>query len=139
VNPRQCILFFWPELERQVRLDGQVTGLAPEPADEFFATRPPGSRLAAASSHQRQPIVSQEELSAARSQSKPGVRMERFPLPVVAGSGKPPPRLFPSYAGAGSLDDNPVDAVRFARPGRAAWGAMASEAHCSAEAGERSE
>ena len=62
VNPRASILFFWPELERQVRLDGLVKRLAPELADEYFATRPPGSRLAAASSHQSQPIASREEL-----------------------------------------------------------------------------
>ena len=61
-NPKASILFFWPELERQVRLDGLVTPLPPELADEYFATRPLGSRLAAAASHQSQPIASREEL-----------------------------------------------------------------------------
>jgi len=61
-NPKASILFYWPELERQVRLDGRVVTLAPELADEYFTTRPIGSRYAAAASHQSQPIASREEL-----------------------------------------------------------------------------
>lgn len=62
VNPRASILFYWPELERQVRLDGEVRMLDAEFADEYFASRPLGSRYAAAASHQSQPIASREEL-----------------------------------------------------------------------------
>lgn len=61
-NPRASILFYWPELERQVRLDGPVRLLPPELADEYFATRPLGSRYAAATSHQSQPIATRDEL-----------------------------------------------------------------------------
>ena len=62
VNPKASILFYWPELERQVRLDGTVRMLEPALADEYFASRPLGSRLAAATSHQSQPIDSRAEL-----------------------------------------------------------------------------
>ncbi len=62
VNPKASILFYWPELERQVRLDGEARMLDPALADEYFASRPPGSRYAAAASHQSQPIGSREEL-----------------------------------------------------------------------------
>jgi pyridoxamine 5'-phosphate oxidase len=62
VNPKASILFYWPELERQVRLDGLVRTLEPELADEYFASRPIGSRYAAATSHQSQPIASRDEL-----------------------------------------------------------------------------
>ncbi|AHE98388.1 pyridoxamine 5'-phosphate oxidase [Thioalkalivibrio paradoxus] len=61
-NPRASVLFFWPELERQVRVNGRVTTLPPEFAEEYFASRPEGSRYAAATSHQSQPIDSREEL-----------------------------------------------------------------------------
>lgn len=61
-NPSASILFYWPELERQVRIDGPVTMLESDLADAYFASRPPGSQLAAAASHQSQPIGSREEL-----------------------------------------------------------------------------
>ncbi|AGA33195.1 Pyridoxamine 5'-phosphate oxidase [Thioalkalivibrio nitratireducens DSM 14787] len=61
-NPRASVLFFWPELERQVRVDGRVATLPTEFAEEYFASRPEGSRYAAATSHQSQPIDSREEL-----------------------------------------------------------------------------
>lgn len=61
-NPKASILFHWPELERQVRLDGPVRVLPPELADEYFVSRPLGSRYAAATSHQSQPIASRAEL-----------------------------------------------------------------------------
>ena len=64
LNPKASVLFFWPDLERQVRVDGVVSTLSPELADEYFATRPEGSRYAAVTSHQSQPIGSREELEA---------------------------------------------------------------------------
>ena len=61
-NPKASVLFFWPELERQVRVDGRVSMLSPALADEYFASRPEGSRYAAATSHQSQPIGSRAAL-----------------------------------------------------------------------------
>lgn len=62
VNPKASMLFYWPKLERQVRLDGPVRMLDPELAEEYFASRPLGSRYAAATSQQSQPIESRSEL-----------------------------------------------------------------------------
>ena len=46
-NPRACAVFFWPELERQVRVSGTVRKSAREESSTYFRTRPPGSRLGA--------------------------------------------------------------------------------------------
>lgn len=55
-NPKAALLFFWPELERQVRLEGAVTQLDPAESDAYFASRPLPSRLGAWASPQSQPI-----------------------------------------------------------------------------------
>lgn len=57
-NPRAAGCFVWIELHRQIRFEGSVTRVEESKADAYFATRPPGARLAAASSHQSQVVPS---------------------------------------------------------------------------------
>ena len=52
INPNAALVFYWPELERQVCVAGQVSKLAPQESDAYFRTRPYGSRLAAWASDQ---------------------------------------------------------------------------------------
>jgi len=51
-NPRAALLFYWGELERQVRIDGRVERLMARESEEYFATRPRGSQLSAWASSQ---------------------------------------------------------------------------------------
>ena len=51
-NPRAALLFYWIELEREVRIEGAVEKTSPAESDEYFATRPLGSRIAAIASPQ---------------------------------------------------------------------------------------
>src|SRR5690606_12348031 len=44
-NAWASLLFFWPELERQVRIEGRVARVAPEESDAYFHSRPLGSRI----------------------------------------------------------------------------------------------
>jgi len=55
-NPQASLLFYWRELERQVRIEGPVTRLEPAQADEYFYSRPDGSRFSAAASVQSQAV-----------------------------------------------------------------------------------
>ena len=55
-HPRACLLFFWPELERQVRITGDVTQVPEAEAAIYFKSRPRGSQLGAWASHQSQVI-----------------------------------------------------------------------------------
>jgi pyridoxamine 5'-phosphate oxidase len=63
-NPRAALLFYWQPLGRQVRVEGTVRRLSPEASDEYWATRPPRSRAAAAASRQSTPIEDLEALEA---------------------------------------------------------------------------
>lgn len=61
-NPQASILFYWRELERQVRIEGAVTKLDPTLADDYFYSRPEGSRFSAAASVQSQPVSNRSVL-----------------------------------------------------------------------------
>ena len=55
-NPRAVLLFFWAELERQVRIEGTVEKLAAAESDEYYRSRPLPSRIGAWASPQSEPI-----------------------------------------------------------------------------------
>jgi len=61
-NPYAALVFYWAELERQVRIEGAVERVAPAESDAYFHSRPLGSQLGAAASHQSQVLTSRAEL-----------------------------------------------------------------------------
>jgi pyridoxamine 5'-phosphate oxidase len=61
-NPRATLLFFWKELERQVRITGMVAKVSDAENDEYFMSRPLGSRLGAWASPQSHVIENRDWL-----------------------------------------------------------------------------
>lgn len=61
-NPKACLVFFWKELERQVRITGLVNKLSSLENDDYFSSRPKGSRIGAITSPQSQVIKSRNWL-----------------------------------------------------------------------------
>ncbi len=61
-NPKVCLSFFWPEMERQVIIKGTAEKSSEEKAREYFSSRPRGSQLGAWTSHQSSEIASREVL-----------------------------------------------------------------------------
>jgi len=55
-NPMCALLFYWSELERQVRIEGRADRLSGEESDAYFLSRPRGSRLGAWASQQSRPV-----------------------------------------------------------------------------------
>ncbi|TGK31041.1 pyridoxamine 5'-phosphate oxidase [Leptospira gomenensis] len=55
-NPKACLVFFWPELERQVRIEGGVTKIPRRESEEYFHSRPIESQVGAHSSPQSSEI-----------------------------------------------------------------------------------
>jgi pyridoxamine 5'-phosphate oxidase len=64
-NPKASLLFFWPELERQVRIEGLLEKVSAEESDAYFHSRPLESRIGAWASAQSEPISSREALAKA--------------------------------------------------------------------------
>ena len=62
LNPHASLLFFWPQLERQVRIEGTVTKTDRRISDLYFLSRPFESRLSALVSPQSRVISCREEL-----------------------------------------------------------------------------
>lgn len=64
-NPIAALTFFWPELERQVRVEGRIQKLDAALSDAYFRSRPVGSQIGAWASPQSRVIESREELERA--------------------------------------------------------------------------
>jgi pyridoxamine 5'-phosphate oxidase len=61
-NPKACLVFFWKELERQVRITGIVEKVTAKESDDYFYSRPAGSQVSAAVSPQSTIVVNREWL-----------------------------------------------------------------------------
>ena len=63
-NPRASLLFYWPQLWRQVRIEGVVEKISPAESEAYFQSRPLGSKLGAWASNQSQVVDQRETLEA---------------------------------------------------------------------------
>jgi pyridoxamine 5'-phosphate oxidase len=77
-DPRATLLFYWPDLERQVRMSGVVTKVPDDESDAYFASRPRGHQLGAWASEQSQVIDARETL-----EQKEEAVAERFRNSVI--------------------------------------------------------
>jgi pyridoxamine 5'-phosphate oxidase len=73
-NPHAALVFYWPELHRQVRVTGTVTRVPREESETYFRSRPLASRLSAWASRQSEVVPSREVLEARHREAE-----ERFP------------------------------------------------------------
>ncbi len=55
-NPKACLVFFWKELERQVRITGIVVKVSSKESEEYYKSRPEASRISAWASPQSRVI-----------------------------------------------------------------------------------
>jgi len=61
-NPRACLLFYWSPLWRQVRIEGTVEKVSAEESDQYFHSRPFGSKIGAWASDQSEPVENRAQL-----------------------------------------------------------------------------
>ena len=61
-NPYAALVFYWAEMERQIRIEGAVEQVSAEESDVYFQSRPLGSRLGAAASRQSEVLSGRDEL-----------------------------------------------------------------------------
>ena len=61
-NPQASMVFFWKELQRQIRIEGSIEKVSPRESDEYFSSRPEGSRIGAWASPQSKIITDRSEI-----------------------------------------------------------------------------
>lgn len=80
-NPWGAIVFWWAQLERQVRIEGRVEKVSDAESDEYFNSRPIGSQLGAWASNQSQVVESREVLERQLEQLKEEYENKDVPRP----------------------------------------------------------
>lgn len=78
-NPQASLLFFWPELERQVRVEGSVMRVSENESDAYFDSRPEASRISAVLSPQSREIPDRKWLEDQRDLIVQSARITRPP------------------------------------------------------------
>lgn len=79
--PFAACCFWWPELERQIRLAGSVQKLSAEISSDYFASRPRESRIGAWASSQSRPVASRAELDSRFREFEKKFEGEEIPMP----------------------------------------------------------
>ena len=80
-NPNASLVFFWPQLERQVRVEGVVSKTSAAESREYFATRPRGSQIGAWASPQSDVIPGRGVLEQRRAELEELYRDREIPWP----------------------------------------------------------
>lgn len=102
VQPYASLLFFWPELERQVRLEGSVEKVDPATADAYFRVRPKLSRIGAWASPQSAPLPDRAALEARFAEAGRRFPDEEVPRPPHWGGYRLLPDVFEFWQGRAS-------------------------------------
>jgi pyridoxamine 5'-phosphate oxidase len=122
-NNNASIVFFWPELERQVRIEGIVKKLKPELSDEYFNKRPEDSKIGAIISPQSQIIPNRNFLLEKKRKMEKEMIVNDLKRPNYWGGYILSPNLFEFWQGRPnrlndriqySLEDNSWKIVRLA-------------------------
>jgi pyridoxamine 5'-phosphate oxidase len=98
-NPFAALVFFWHDLERQVRIEGKVERVSDDESDRYFHSRPKGARIGAWASPQSQVIASREILEARFRESENRHSDEVVPRPPNWGGYRLVPDSFEFWQG----------------------------------------
>jgi pyridoxamine 5'-phosphate oxidase len=98
-NDQVALLFWWRNLERQVRIEGRATKVSREKSEAYFHTRPKGSQIGAAASPQSE-VVSRDALLQSFNELTEKFRaVEQIPLPDNWGGYEVQPKLIEFWQG----------------------------------------
>ncbi|MDX1420393.1 MAG: pyridoxamine 5'-phosphate oxidase [Rubricoccaceae bacterium] len=98
-NPHAALTFWWPELERQVRVEGRAEGVPGAEADTYFARRPRGSRVGAWASPQSRPLPDRATLDARYAEAEARFAGAEPPRPPFWGGFRVVPERFEFWQG----------------------------------------
>jgi len=111
-NPRAALVLHWWELGRQVRVEGLVEEVGQPESEDYWATRPYASRLAAWASPQSQPIDERAELEALFAEAQARFPADDVPLPAFWGGYRVVPHTIEFWA---HRENRLHDRVRYTR------------------------
>ena len=98
-NPRACLLFFWGELERQVRITGSVSKTTMAESAAYFQSRPFESQISAAISDQSRPIAGRAVLEQRYAEAVAKYQGAVVPLPATWGGYRVKPESIEFWQG----------------------------------------
>jgi len=98
-NPQASLLFFWKELERQIRISGKVKKVSKKESESYFHSRPYESQLAALASKQSSIIPGRKHLENKFDELKNEFNGKEIPLPAYWGGFKLVPESFEFWQG----------------------------------------
>jgi pyridoxamine 5'-phosphate oxidase len=98
-NPCACLNFFWPELSRQVRVEGTVERVLPEISDAYFNSRPRENRIGAWASEQSLPISGRDMLDRQQQRAENEFEGKEIPRPQHWGGFMVKPHYFEFWQG----------------------------------------
>jgi pyridoxamine 5'-phosphate oxidase len=101
-NPQAAIVFLWTELERQVRIQGRVERIAAAESDEYFYSRPPGSRLGAWASNQSAVVADRSVLDQQLADLEAKYANQEIPRPEHWGGFRVMPTMIEFWQGRSS-------------------------------------
>lgn len=98
-NPYVSLLFFWPALERQVRIEGNVQKIPAPESDAYFGSRPRESQIAVWASHQSTPIPDRKDLETSFQEFSRKFKGQTIPRPPYWGGYQVIPHRFEFWQG----------------------------------------
>jgi pyridoxamine 5'-phosphate oxidase len=98
-NPFAALLFHWPILERQVRVEGRVERISEEESASYFRTRARGSRIGAWASYQSEPLADRTDLARRVQKIEQRFAGQDIPLPPFWGGYRVTPELIEFWQG----------------------------------------